>query len=94
MICAIHCIGTATVTLTSTLDGRQAACPGEVVTYTFTALRTTVVSWFAFANIDGVDYLPRLESNWAAGFGDFQLAPTNRLVPPTPDTFHLGCIFF
>ena len=75
MICAIHCIGTAMVTLTSTLDGRQAACPGEVMTYTCTALRTTVVSWFALPDIDGVDYVPKLESNWAASFWRLPACP-------------------
>ena len=45
------------MTLTSTLDGGQVACPGEVVTYTCIALRPTVVTWFVLPDID-VDYFP------------------------------------
>ena len=37
--------GTATVTLTSTLDGRQAACSGEVVTYTCTVAQGAGLEW-------------------------------------------------
>ena len=37
----------ATVTLTSTLDGRQAACPGEVVTYTCNVNQGFVLGWTA-----------------------------------------------
>jgi len=36
---------TADIILTSSLDGAQAACPVEVVTYTCTALRTTAIEW-------------------------------------------------
>ena len=42
--------------LSSTLDGRQTACPRAVVTYTCTAPRTTVMSWFAFPDISSVDF--------------------------------------
>ena len=35
----------ATTTLTSTLDGRQAACPGEVVTYTCNVTAAIAISW-------------------------------------------------
>ena len=74
--------GTATVTLTSTLEGRQAACPGEVVTYTCTALRTTVVSWIALPDIDGVDYVPSSPIG-TRYFGDFQLSLTEKVRDPT-----------
>ena len=74
--------GTATVTLTSTLDGRQAACSGEVVTYTCTALRTTVVSWITLPDVDGVDYFPSSPIRLRV-FGDFQLALTNKVPDPT-----------
>jgi len=37
----------ATVTLTSNVDGRQAACPGEVVTYTCTVIQGAVITWTA-----------------------------------------------
>ena len=44
----IHLVGiiyflTADITLTSSLDGAQAACPGQVVTYTCTALHTKAI---------------------------------------------------
>ena len=37
----------ATITLTSTLDGRQTACPGEVVTYTCTVTQAFLLEWTA-----------------------------------------------
>ena len=37
----------ATITLTSTVDGIQAACPGEVVTYTCTVIQGNVLEWIA-----------------------------------------------
>jgi len=37
----------ATVTLTSNVDGRQAACPREVVTYTCTVIQGAVITWTA-----------------------------------------------
>jgi len=37
----------ATITLTSNVDGRQAACPGEVVTYTCTMIQGAVITWTA-----------------------------------------------
>ena len=68
--------------LTSTLDGRQAACPGEVVTYTCTALRTTVVSWFALPDIDGVDYVPSSPIGLRV-FGDIQLNLIEKILDST-----------
>ena len=72
-------VGTATITLTSTLNGRQTACPGEVVTYTCTVLRTTVVSWFALPDIDGVGYFANGGPFGQQVTGDFQLTLTNRV---------------
>ena len=66
------------MTLTSTLDGIQTACPGEVVTYTCTVLHTSVVSWFALPDIDGVDYFPRDQIGQRI-IGDFQLALTSNV---------------
>ena len=77
--------GTATVTLTSTLNGRQTACPGEVVTYTCTVLRTTVVTWVALPDIDGVNYLPSNPVGQRV-IGDFQLALTNNVPDPNNPT--------
>ena len=68
--------GTANIMLTSTLDGRQTACPGEVVTYTCTAPRTTVVSWFALPDVDGVDYFPSSQLGEQV-MGDFRIALIN-----------------
>ena len=67
-------VGTATVTLTSTLDGRQTTCPGEVVTYTCTVLRTAVISWVVSPGImNRVDYYPRDQIGLRV-VGDFQIA--------------------
>ena len=71
--------GTATVTLTSTLNGRQTACPGEVVTYTCTVLRTTAVGWIALPDIN---YVPGSLIGQRV-IGDFQLALTNKVFDPT-----------
>ena len=67
--------GTATITLTSTLDGRQTACPGEVVTYTCTVLRTAVITWVASPGINRVDYYPRdqIDQIRQRVIGDFQI---------------------
>ena len=69
------------MTLTSTLDGRQAACPGEVVTYTCTVLRTAVISVYALPDIDGVHYFPRSPIGQQF-IRDFQLALTNKVPDP------------
>ena len=65
--------GTATITLTSTLDGRQTACPGKVVTYTCTVLRTAVISWVASPGINFVNYYPRDQIGQRI-IADFQIA--------------------
>ena len=76
--------GRAAVTLTSTLDGRQAACPREVVTYTCIALRTTAVTWFVLPDID-VDYFATssLQQRTISGF---QLALTGNVPDPSNPT--------
>ena len=43
--CIVLCA--ATTTLTSILDGRQAACPREVVTYTCTVTQAVTLDWTA-----------------------------------------------
>ena len=43
----LYCLHLATITLTSTLDRRQAACPGELATYTCTVTQAFVVGWTA-----------------------------------------------
>ena len=74
----IFIAGRAAVTLTSTLDRRQVACPGEVVTYTCIALRTTVITWVALPDIDGVDYFPSSPLGQQV-IGDFQIALTGNI---------------
>ena len=66
-------IGTAAVTLTSTLNGRQAACPGEVVTYTCTAPRTSSAGWDVPPDIMQFNYFPS-NSIGEQTIGDFQVA--------------------
>ena len=72
------------MTLTSTLDGRQTACPREEVTYTCIALRTTVVTWFVLPDID-VDYFATssLQQRVISGF---QLALTGNVPDPSNPT--------
>ena len=65
--------------LTSTLDGRQTACPRAVVTYTCTAPRTTVVSWFALPDISGVDYFASSQIGEQV-IGDFRIALINNVA--------------
>ena len=45
--CQSLLIPVATITLTSSVDGRQAACPGEVVTYTCTVIQGASIGWTA-----------------------------------------------
>ena len=44
LACITH---VATTILSSTLDGRQTACPGEVVTYTCTVTQAFLLEWTA-----------------------------------------------
>ena len=69
------------MTLTSTLDGRQTACPREVVTYTCTVLQTGVISVYALPDIDGVHYFPRSPLGQQSIRG-FQVALTNKVPDP------------
>ena len=46
ILCSIYYI-TATTALTSTLDERQTACPGEVVTYTCSVTQAVLLDWTA-----------------------------------------------
>ena len=72
------------MTLTSTLDGRQTACPEEVVTYTCTILRTSYITWLVLPDID-VDYFPNSPLGQQT-IGDFQTALTNRVPDPINPT--------
>ena len=72
------------MTLTSTLDERQTTCPGEIVTYTCTALRTSSITWFVLQDID-VDYFPNSPLGQQT-IGDFQLTLTNRVPDPINPT--------
>ena len=72
------------MTLTSTLNGRQTACPGKVVTYTCTVLRTSSITWFVLPDID-VDYFPNSPLGQQTIRG-FQLALTNRVPDPINPT--------
>ena len=75
LTCNDGLVGRSVMTLISTLDGRQAACPGEVVTYTCTVLQTAVISWFALPDIEGVHYFPSSQIGQKV-IGDFQIAFT------------------
>ena len=77
--------GTATLTLTSTLDGRQTTCPGVVVTYTCTVLRTSSIAWFVLPDIDGVGYFANSPLGEQTIRG-FQLALTDRVPDPINPT--------
>ena len=46
---------TATITLTSTLNGRQGACPREIVTYTCTVTQGSILEWTAEPFLSGAD---------------------------------------
>ena len=65
--------GRANVTLISTLDERQAACPEEVVTYTCTAPRTSSAGWDVPPDIMQFNYFPS-SSIGQQTIGDFQVA--------------------
>ena len=74
--------GKAIVTLTSTLDGRQTACPGEVVTYTCTVLRTSAAGWHIPPDIMEFNFFPSSPIGHRTVIGDFQLALTSSVVDP------------
>ena len=73
--------GTATMMLTSTLDGRQTACPGEVVTYTCTVPRTSSAGWDVPPDIMQFNYFPSSQTGQPVDIGDFQVVLTNVGLP-------------
>ena len=52
--CESSLIPVATITLTSTVDGRQAACPGEVVTFTCIVIQGAAITWTAAPVLVGI----------------------------------------
>ena len=54
----------ATITLTSTVDGRQAACPGDVVTYTCNVIEGNVLQWIVI--VYSSHYLHQRTQFWPA----------------------------
>ena len=56
---------TATITLTSTLNGRQGACPREVVTYTCTLTQGSFLEWTAepFLSATELRFTPTTPAN-------------------------------
>ena len=66
------------MTLTSTLDGRQTACPGKVVTYTCTVLRTSVAGWDVPPDMTLINYFPNSPVAQRV-IGDFQFALTSSI---------------
>ena len=56
---------TATITLTSTLNGRQGACPREIVTYTCTLTQGSFIEWTAepFLSATELRFTPTTPAN-------------------------------
>ena len=56
---------TATITLTSTLNGRQGACPREIVTYTCTVTQGSILEWTAepFLSATDLRFTPTTPAN-------------------------------
>jgi len=71
----IICFLAADIILTSSLDGTQAACPGEVITYTCTALRTNAIEWIVTPGVPSAAFLQE-DTITERIIGDFQLALT------------------
>ena len=69
------------MTLTSTLDGRQTACPGEEVTYTCTVLRTSAAGWHVPPDIMELNYFPSSTIGQRV-IGDFRITLTTKDVDP------------
>ena len=69
------------MTLTSTLDGRQTACPGELMNYTCTVLRTSAAGWHVPPDIMELNYFPSSPIGQQSIRG-FQLALTNKVPDP------------
>ena len=70
------------MTLTSTLDGSQTACPEEVVTYTCMVLRTSVASWHGLPDSIELDYFPSSPIGQQSVIGAFRATLTNRVLDP------------
>ena len=73
---------TATITLTSTLNGRQAACPGEVVTYTCTVTQGSILEWTAepFLSTTELRFIPS--------------TPADRRIVDCDDFVNIQCTVF
>ena len=58
-------MNTATITLTSTLNGRQGACPREIVTYTCTVTQGSILEWTAepFLSATELRFTPTTPAN-------------------------------
>jgi len=72
------CFLTASITLTSSMDGAQAACPGEVVTYTCTALHTNAIEWIVTPGISSAAFFQD-DTITERTIEDFHLALTSRI---------------
>ena len=67
----LHCLYAAT--LTSSVDGRQAACPGEVVTYTCTVIQGIRLEWVAapfIMEINVLQFTPSVPENTVLNCSD------------------------
>ena len=76
----------ATTILTSTLDRRQAACPGEEVTYTCTVTTAATTSWTAaliFVIESIVRFVPTTPLNQRVTCSTMQCAGFDFLAPST-----------
>ena len=71
------CFLAANVTLTS-LDGAQAACLGEVITYTCTALRTNAIEWIVTPGVSSATFFQD-STITERTIEDFHLALTIRI---------------
>ena len=69
---------TANITLTSSLDGAQAACPGEEITYTCTALRTNAIEWVVKPGVSSAAFFQE-DTITERTIGDFHLTLTIRI---------------
>ena len=81
ILTGVFTAGTAIVTLTSTLDGRQTACPREVVTYTCTVLHTSAAGWHVPPDIMELNYFPSSTIGQRV-IGGIQISLTNKDVDP------------
>ena len=86
----------ATITLTSTVDGRQVACPREIVTYTCTVIQGATLTWTAApALVDPtlarfLDTSPSGESRSCSDTPSIQCADLDYLATLTNVTNSMG----